>query len=198
MTVKRIKFKFVQIKAWTSGCCLIERKLNSLEVCQARSRGRWGQWQGWQGWWRHRHHRRGWRDQRKGGRVHQPERTLHLECIMNVLLKARTLWPRLKERKFYCLKRGEVVQVVVIIFGVVGLRRVDEEQAGSPETSLLFKVVQVIVVCGVVLAGVNEEQAKLQRNKRDRLNSWKTLKSLLDLWRQLLYSNEGLILLNDG
>ena len=59
------------------------------------------------------------------------------------------------------------------------------------------QVVQVIVVCGVVLSGVDEEQAKLQCNKRDGLNSWKTLKSLLDLRRQLLHSKEGLILLND-
>ena len=32
------------------------------------------------------------------------------------------------------LKRGMVVQAVVVIFGVVGLRRVNKEQAGSPET----------------------------------------------------------------
>ena len=36
MTVKRIKFKYIQINAWTSGSCLIERKLNSLETLQAR------------------------------------------------------------------------------------------------------------------------------------------------------------------
>ena len=35
-------------------------------------------------------------------------------------------------RKFNSLKRGEVVHVVVA-FGVVGLRRVDKEQAGSPK-----------------------------------------------------------------
>ena len=61
------------------------------------------------------------------------------------------------------LKRGEIVQAVVVIFGVVGLRRVDKEQAGPPKS----EVVQVIVVCGVVLAGVGGEQVKLQRNKRD-------------------------------
>ena len=61
-----------------------------------------------------------------------------MECILNVLLKART-WPRLIERKLNSLKKGEVVQVV----------------------------------CGVVLAGVDEEQAKLQSNKRDGLNFWK-------------------------
>ena len=37
------------------------------------------------------------------------------------------------------------------------------------------EVVQV-VVCGVVLGGVDEEQAKLQQNKRDGLNFWKLLK----------------------
>ena len=86
-----------------------------------------------------------------------------------------------------------VVQVVVV-FGAVGLRGVDEEQAGPPES----EVVQVIVVCGVVLAGVDEEKAKLQCNKGDGLNSWKTLKSLMDLRRQSLYSKVGLIQLNDS
>ena len=33
------------------------------------------------------------------------------------------------------LKRGEVVQAVIVVFGVVGLRRVDEGQSGSPEMS---------------------------------------------------------------
>ena len=108
-------------------------------------------------------------------------------------LKTRTFWSRLIERKLNSLKRGEVDQVVVVL-GVVGLRRVDEEQAGPPES----EVVQVIIVCGVVLAGVDEEQAKLQCNKRDGLNSWKILKSLLDLMRQLLYLKECLILLNDS
>ena len=40
MTVKRIKFKLIRIKAWTLGSCLIER-LNSLQACRtSRSCGR--------------------------------------------------------------------------------------------------------------------------------------------------------------
>ena len=31
------------------------------------------------------------------------------------------------------LKRGKVIQAVVVVLGVVGLRRVDDEQAGSPD-----------------------------------------------------------------
>ena len=90
-------------------------------------------------------------------------------------------------------RENKVVQVIVA-FGVFGLRRVDEERSGPLEKTLRlvrtnrlkartgswligkkFEVVQV-VVCEVVLAGVNK-QAELQRNKRDGLNSWKTLKS---------------------
>ena len=59
--------------------------------------------------------------------------------------------------------------------------------------------VHVVIAEEVVgLGGVDDEQSKLQCNKRDGLNSWKTLKSLLDLRRQLLYSNEDLTLLNDS
>ena len=40
MTVKRIKFKLIRIKAWMLGSCLIER-LNSLQACRtSRSCGR--------------------------------------------------------------------------------------------------------------------------------------------------------------
>ena len=40
MTVKRVKFKLIRIKAWTLGSCLIER-LNSLQACRtSRSCGR--------------------------------------------------------------------------------------------------------------------------------------------------------------
>ena len=74
-------------------------------------------------------------------------KALHLECITNSLLKAQTSWSCLIGKKFNSLKRGEVVQVVVV-FGVVDLRKVDEEQAGSPETV-------------VVDYGVDEEQAGL-------------------------------------
>ena len=56
---------------------------------------------------------------------------LCLEFIMNRLLKAQTFWSHLIERKLNSLQRGEVVQEVVVVFGVVGLRRVDEEQAGN-------------------------------------------------------------------
>ena len=61
-----------------------------------------------------------------------PERALHL--VITNRLKARTFWSGLIERKLNSLKGGEVVQVVVAL-GVVGLRRVDEEQSGSPEMS---------------------------------------------------------------
>ena len=123
------------------------------------------------------------------------EKAICLECITNRLfktqtfwscLKAQTFWPRLIERKLNSLKRSEVVQEVVT-FGVVGLRRVDEEQAGSPERALRLvktnrllkaqtiwsrlierklnslkrgRVVQVVVAFKVVgLRRVDEEQA---------------------------------------
>ena len=102
--------------------------------------------QGWRRRWRHRHRQRGWRDRQKSGRVRQPtpvtdseavqagllEEAFCLECLTKRLLKGRTFWSCLIGRKFNSLKRGKVVQEVVT-FGVVGLRRVDEEQAGSPE-----------------------------------------------------------------
>ena len=69
------------------------------------------------------------------------EKALHLEWITKRLFKVRT-WSCLIER-FNSLKRGEVVQVEVA-FGVIGLRSIDEEQVGSPETG--SKVVQVMVV----------------------------------------------------
>ena len=50
-----------------------------------------------------------------------PERALCL--VITNRLKARTFWSRLIERKLNSLKRGKVVQVVVIVFGVIGLRR---------------------------------------------------------------------------
>ena len=37
-----------------------------------------------------------------------------------------------RQRKQVSGARGEVLQAVVVIIGVVGLRRVDDEQAGSP------------------------------------------------------------------
>ena len=74
-------------------------------------------------------------------------------------LKARTLWLRLIGRKLTSLKRGEVVQVVVG-FGVVGLRRVDEEQARPPETAEGCKAVHVVVAKGVVgFVGVDDKQS---------------------------------------
>ena len=36
------------------------------------------------------------------------------------------------------LKRGEVVQPVVVVFGVVGLRRVDDEQSELPDPNFEF------------------------------------------------------------
>ena len=74
MTIKRIKFEFIQIKAQTSGSCLIERKLNSLEadsevvqvVVAFEVVG----------------HRR---DEEQAG---LPEEALRLECITKRLLKA--------------------------------------------------------------------------------------------------------------
>ena len=118
MTVKRIKFKFIQIKARTSGSCLIERKMNSLKRGKVVNEEQ----------------------------AESPKKALHLECIMNVLiartfwlcLKARTFWPRLIERKLNSLKRGEAVHVVVAE-GVVGLVGVDNEGSGSPERALLLK-----------------------------------------------------------
>ena len=62
-----------------------------------------------------------------------PERALRL--VITNRLKVRTFWSRLIERKLNSLKGGEVVQVVVAS-GVVSLRRVDEEQAGSREKAL--------------------------------------------------------------
>ena len=118
MTVKRIKFKFIQIKARTSGSCLIEGKLNSLEtdskvVQVVVAFGVVGLR----------------RDEEQAG---LPEEALHLEFITKRLLKVRTFWPCLIGRKFNSLKRGEVVQVVVAD-EVVGLVGVDDEQSGSPE-----------------------------------------------------------------
>ena len=91
-----------------------------------------------------------------------PEEALRLENITkSLLVKAQTSWSCLKERKVNSLKRGKVVQVV-IADEVVGLRGVDEEQAGSPETG--SEAIQVVVVSkaflvhGVGLAGVNVEQ----------------------------------------
>ena len=69
------------------------------------------------------------------------EKALCLKCITNSLLaKARTFWSRLIERKLNSLERGEVVQVVVP-FGVVGLRRVDDEQSGLPEKALCLECI---------------------------------------------------------
>ena len=127
-------------------------------------------------------------------------RTLRLEWIMKSLLaKAQTFWSCLIGRKVNSLKSGNVVQVV-IVYEVVLVQGVDligvgEEKAGPPETG--SEAVQVVIVCGFVLARVDREQAKLQRNKRDGLISRKTLKSLMDSRRQLLYSKECLILLNE-
>ena len=71
------------------------------------------------------------------------ERALRFECITKRLLKARTFWTRFIGRKFNSLKRGKVVQAVVIVLGVVGLRRVNKEQAGSPETLRLECITNV-------------------------------------------------------
>ena len=117
-----------------------------------------------------------------------PERAFCLECITKRLLKARTFWSRFIGRKLNSLKRGEVVQVVVA-FGIVSLRRVDDKQSVSPERHLRLvimkslkartfwsqlierklnslkrgEVVQVVVAFGVVsLRRVNEEQAGSQ------------------------------------
>ena len=48
-------------------------------------------------------------------------------------------------------------------------------------------VVQVVVS---VANGINDEEAGLPEHKREGLNSLKTLKSLLNSRRQLLYSKE--------
>ena len=71
------------------------------------------------------------------------------------------------------MKRGEIVQVVVA-FGVVGLRRVDKEQAGSPEAD--SEVVQVVVAFGVVgLRRVDKEQSQLSETAQ---TFWSCLKAL--------------------
>ena len=84
-------------------------------------------------------------------------------------------------RKFNSIKKveaGDEVAVQLVVAGdVVGLAGVDSKRSGSPERALQLKYIM---------------------NKRDGLNSWKTLKSLLDSGRQLLCSEEGLILLNDS
>ena len=72
----------------------------------------------------------GWVDKEQAG-LPEAARTLHLERITNSLLKARTFWSCLRER-LNSLKRDEAEQVVVV-FGVIDLRRVDKEQAGPPE-----------------------------------------------------------------
>ena len=66
------------------------------------------------------------------------ERARHL--VITNRLKARTFWSRLIERKLNSLKRGKVVQVVVA-FGVACLKRVDKEQAGSPERALCLECI---------------------------------------------------------
>ena len=130
-----------------------------------------------------------------------PEKAFHLECIINVLLKARTFWSHLKERKFNSLRRVEAVQVVVAD-EVVGLVGVDDKQSGSPERALRLECITKRLLKartfrsrlierklnslkrGDLETSSEVVQAKLQRNKSDGLNSWKTPKSLLDSRRQ--------------
>ena len=161
--VKRIKFKFIEIKAWTSSSCLIER-LNSgglsskvaeslgasagLVETPASSMG-----------------------PAKGGRVRQTERTLHLECIMNVLLKSWTYWSRLKDGKFNSL-RGEAADKAYV--HVVVADEVVDEVSGSPE----------ITSCSWLVGRNYNSQQKSKKGGGS--GSWKTLKSVLDLRRQLL------------
>ena len=160
MTVKMIKLNlFIQIKAWTSGSCLIERKFGNGKGHSGRAILREGE---------------------------------VAEFVVGESLIGR------KANSLRGKAAGEVVHVVVAE-EVVNLVGVDDEQSGSQERAFqlvktnrlrartfwsrlierLFslkrgEVVQVIV-CGVVPAGV-DEQAELQHNKRDGLNSWKLLK----------------------
>ena len=102
---------------------------------------------------------------------------------MNVLLQPWTYWSPWKERKFNSLT-GEAADEAYI--HVVVADEVVDEVSGSPE----------ITSCSWLVGRNYNSQQKSKKGGGS--GSWKTLKSLLDLRRQLLYSEEGLALLNDS